>query len=271
MIAQRPAAALMLDEVENGLFHAGIAERFTCRSLITGCEKIFHLENAVRRGHVFAGNGAADRGLVYPHSIGNFCHRHRFQMRRAMLKEIPLPRNDLLRDVQNCLLALMDRADQEFAAADFVADIIFDVPGLRVSGGDDVLVEIADPQMRNLFVVEGDLIFAIHFFDDDVRRYVILWRGSENLTWPRVQARDVVGGLLYLFDADCHPARNLGKAVLGEFLHVLRNNGVLEAVFFSLAPQLNQQTLAQITRTNSRRIKGLNQRQCPFEIVLWNS
>ena len=125
--------------------------------------------------------------------------------------------------------------------------------------------------MRNLFAVEGDLIFAIYFLNDHVREYVILRRGGENLTWPRVQARDVVGRLLHLFDADCHSARNLRKAVLGELFHVLRNNPALEAVFFSLSPQLNQQTLAQITRANSRGIKELNQRQYPFEIVLWNS
>jgi hypothetical protein len=63
--------------------------------------------------------------------------------------------NDLLRDVHNCLLPLMDRADQEFAAADFVPDVIFDVAALRVARRNDVLIQVADPQMGNLFVVEG--------------------------------------------------------------------------------------------------------------------
>ena len=43
-----------------------------------------------------------------------------------------------------------------------------------------------------------------------------------------------------------------------EVVHVLGNNSVLEAMFLSLSPQLNQQTLAQIARANSRRIKCLD-------------
>ena len=70
-----------------------------------------------------------------------------------MLKEIALPRNDLLPNVENCLLAAMNRADQEFSAPDLVADVIFNFAALGVAGRDDVLVKIADPQMRNLLAV----------------------------------------------------------------------------------------------------------------------
>ena len=76
VIAQRRAAILVLHKVENRFFHADIAERFTGRGLIAGCEKVFHLENTLRRRHVFAGHSAAHRGLMHPHGIGNFSHRH---------------------------------------------------------------------------------------------------------------------------------------------------------------------------------------------------
>src|SRR5437762_9247458 len=102
----------MLHEVENGLFHAGVAQRFTGRSLIATCEKVFHLENALRRGHVFAGYRAANRGLMHADGFGDFCHDHRLQMRWAVLDEVALPCNDLLRDNYYCLLPLMDREDQ---------------------------------------------------------------------------------------------------------------------------------------------------------------
>src|SRR5438067_12785067 len=91
VIAQRRAAALMLHEVENALFHAGVAQRFTGRSLIATCEKVFHLENALRRGHVFAGYREANRGLMHADGFGDFCHGHRLQMRWAVLDEIALP------------------------------------------------------------------------------------------------------------------------------------------------------------------------------------
>ena len=47
----------------------------------------------------------------------------------------------------------MDRADKEFSAPDFVADVILNFAALGVARGDDVLVKIADPQMRNLLIV----------------------------------------------------------------------------------------------------------------------
>src|SRR5213596_3538197 len=81
----------------------------------------------------------------------NFAHGHRLQMRRAVFEKVELPRNDLLRDVGNGLLPLVNRSDQEFAAADFVADVIFDFAVVILR--DDVFVEVADPQMRNLLVV----------------------------------------------------------------------------------------------------------------------
>ena len=65
-------------------------------------------------------------------------------MRWAVFKKIALPRNDLVRDVGNGLLALVDRSDQEFAAPDFVADVVFDLAAVVVLR-DDVFVRVADP------------------------------------------------------------------------------------------------------------------------------
>jgi hypothetical protein len=50
-------------------------------------------------------------------------------------------------NVGNRLLALVDRSDQEFAAPDFVADIVFDFTAVVILR-DDILVGITDPQMR---------------------------------------------------------------------------------------------------------------------------
>ena len=144
LVAQRRAARLVLHQIKDGFFHACVAHRFARSSLISGREKVFHLENTLRAGHVFSGHGAADRGLVHANRIGDVPHGHRLQMRWAVLKEIPLPRNDLVRDIGNRLLALVDRSDQEFAAPDFVADVIFDFSAVAVLR-DNVLVDIADP------------------------------------------------------------------------------------------------------------------------------
>ena len=112
--------------------------------------------------------------------------------------------------------------------------------------------------MRNLFSVQRDLIFPIYFLGDHVWQHVILRRCGEDLAGTRIQSGDLIGGLLYVLDSYRHAARDLGEPVPAEVFHVLGNNSVLDTVFFSLSPQLNQQTLAQIARANSRRIKCLD-------------
>src|SRR5205814_1058863 len=83
-------------------------------------------------------------------------------------------------------------------------------------------------------------------------------RCGEDLAGTRIQSGDLIGGLLYVLDSYRHAARDLGEPVPAEVFHVLGNNSVLDTVFFSLSPQLNQQTRAQIARANSRRIKCLD-------------
>src|SRR5207244_8302142 len=137
---------------------------------------------------------------------------------------------------------------QEFAAPDFVPDVIFNFAALGVAGRDDILVKIADPQMRNLLIVQGDLIFAIHLFHDHIGQHIVLRRSSENLTWTRIQPRDVAGGLLNVLNANVHSARDLRKTSPAKVFHVLGDDFVLERVLLFLTASLNEQTLAQVAR-----------------------
>ena len=93
--------------------------------------------------------------------------------------------------------------------------------------------------MGNLFVVEGDLIFAVHLFHDHVRQHVILRSGSENLAGARIQSRDVIGSLLYVLDADRHSTRDFKKAMPSQVIHVLGHDPALDAVFLSQSSQLD--------------------------------
>jgi hypothetical protein len=127
----------------------------------------------------------------------------------------------------------MDRADQKFSAADFVPDVVFHIAALRVARRNDVLVQIADPQMGNLFVVERDLIIVINLFHDHVWQHIILRRGSEDLAGARIQSRNVIGRLLHILGADSHSARDLHKTMPAQLVHVLGHNPVLKAVFLS--------------------------------------
>src|SRR5688572_11262093 len=64
LVAQRRGAVLGLHQIEDRFLHARVAHRFAGRRLVTGREEILHLENALRRRHIFAGNGAAHSRLV---------------------------------------------------------------------------------------------------------------------------------------------------------------------------------------------------------------
>ena len=140
-----------------------------------------------------------------------------------------LPRHDLVRDVGDRLLALVDRFDQEFSAADFVADVILHFAAVAVLRH-DVFVGVADAQVRDLFAVQDDLVFAVDFFHGHIGQDIILRRLGKNLAGPRIELRDVVGAFLHLLDADAHAARDLGKAPFAEIRHVVGDDLVFEAV-----------------------------------------
>ena len=77
-----------------------------------------------------------------------------------------------MRNIGNCLLTLVNRLDQEFSASDFVSDVILHFTSVSVLRH-DVLVGVADAQMRDLVAVENDLVFAIYFFDRHIWHNVI--------------------------------------------------------------------------------------------------
>src|SRR5207302_3539421 len=94
------------------------------------------------------------------------------------VKKIALPRNNLVRNVGNCLLTLVNRFDQELSAPDFVADVILYFTSISILCH-DVLVSVADAQMRNLVAVEDDLVFAVHFFNGHIWHHVIFWASAK--------------------------------------------------------------------------------------------
>ena len=155
--------------------------------LVAGGEEIFHLEDALRRGDVFAGDGAADGGLVHADGLGDLHHGHRLEGGAAELEEILLPLDDLVGDVRDGLLALVDALDEEFAAADFVADVVLHLGAAAVLRH-QVLVGVADAQVRDLVAVEGDLVIAADLLHVDIGQDVVVRVRGENLAGLRDRA-----------------------------------------------------------------------------------
>ena len=108
LVAERLVRVLGTDEHSDGILHAGVAHLGAARREVAGGEKKFHFENSLRRGHRLPGNGAADRGLVHAHGLGDLRHGHGHERRHAFLKEWPLPSRYLPRNGHDGLLALLD-------------------------------------------------------------------------------------------------------------------------------------------------------------------
>ena len=86
----------LLENFGNHVLHAGVGHAVAAGGLDAGGEEIFHLENALRRLHVFAGNGAAHGRFMHAHDFGHLHHRQRFEEGHAFFHELALTFHDFL-------------------------------------------------------------------------------------------------------------------------------------------------------------------------------
>ena len=146
--------------------------------------------------------------------------------------------HNFVRNVQDCLLPLVNALDQEFPAANFFSDIIPNVRSIR-SVRHQVFVGFADSQMWNLISVQRDRVFVAHFVDAHVRQHVAIWIGSKNLAGFGIESGNEICGPLHLLDGDTEPASHFRKSFASEIFKVLVHNLVFEASFLSKTTQLN--------------------------------
>ena len=167
-VAEGAGAVFGADEFCEGGFDASVGALFAVVGGEAGGEEVAHFADALRGGHVFTGDGAADGGFVDTDGIGDGGHVERAESGGAESHEVLLTFDDFFGDALDGLLALVDAADEEFAGADFVADVAADVVAFA-GFGHDVLVEIADAEAWELAFVHGDGVAAGLPFDVDVR------------------------------------------------------------------------------------------------------
>ena len=139
-----------------------------------------------------------------------------------------------MRNVGNCLLTLVNRFDQELSAPDFVADVILYFTSISILCH-DVLVSVADAQMRNLVAVEDDLVFAVHFFNGHIWHHVIFWGLGKDRPWSGFQLRNIIGAFLHLLDANAYAPRDFRETALAQILHMFGNDFVFQTVAFAVA------------------------------------
>ena len=118
-VGQRAGGFFLLNQFGDDVLDARIGHVGAAGGRIAGGEEKFHLEQALRRLHIFAGHGPAHGGFMDAHHGRHLHHGQRLQVGDPVFQKIALPFYNLIGDVQNRLLPLVQALDQEFSRADF--------------------------------------------------------------------------------------------------------------------------------------------------------
>src|ERR1017187_8776646 len=257
LVGQRAARILILENIGNHVLDARVGNVVTVGVLQAGGEEIFHLEHALRRLDIFAGDGATDGGFMHADDFGDLRHGHGLEMRDALVHELALALDDFAPDVGDGGLALVQALDEKFAGADFFADVILHL-GVVLAAGHQIFIDIADAQVRNLLVVGGDgeIVAALHH--EDFRRDVLLDGGQEGASGARLQPADARERVLHVVHGFAGAACDFGNTPLPQRDHVVADDAILQSFLLAGAFQLQHQTLAQVARADTDGFKGLN-------------
>ena len=197
--------------------------------------------------------------------VGDGGHIERAEGGGAESHEVLLTFDDFFGDALDGLLALVDAADEEFARADFVADVAADVVAFA-GFGHDVLVEIADAEAGELAFVHGDGVAAGLPFDVDVWGDELARGGAEGACGARVELSDDGGGAVDVGDIDGETAGDVRVAFVCEVVEVLGDDAAFETVFAAVAFELEEETFAEVFCADAWGVEGLEDGFGGFEV-----
>src|ERR1017187_6606475 len=257
LVGQRAARILILENVGNHVLDAGVGNVVAVGVLQAGGEKVFHLEHALLRFDIFAGDGAADGGFMHADDFGDLRHGHGLEMRDALVHELALALDDFAPDVGDGGLALVQALDEKFAGADFFADVILHL-GVVLAAGHQILIDIADAQVRNLLVVGGDGEIVAVLHHENLGCNVLLDDRQKGASGSRFQLANAGERFLDLLHGLAGAARDFGNAPFAERVHEVADDAIFQRLLLAGAFELEHQTFAQIARPDADGFKCLN-------------
>jgi len=194
---------------------------------------------------------------VDPDDFGDLDHGQGLEVSDAFLHEFALPIDDLGGDVADGLLALVEAFDEEFPGADLFADILANFGG-RIRLRHQILVSVADAQMRDLLIIGGDEEIFARLDHEHFRQNVLIVIGEEGASgrgsskptrwmafwtsttsWPKPRA---ISGM-----------RRLPRASMKSW--TMRYSLVC-CLFLSF--ELKEEAFAQVACTDAGGVEGLN-------------
>ena len=157
-----------------------------------------------------------------------------------MLKECPLPFHDFLGDVLDRALPLVKAFDQELPGLDLLADVFAGFScGFRIA--EEVLVEIADPQVGHVIVIGIDDEFVPRLLHKNLRDDILVVLREKFPAGMRFQMTDALGSLLNCRSIGAKSLGNFGKAPPAQRFQVILYNRIFQRVLLSDPLQLKHQ------------------------------
>ena len=124
--------------------------------------------------------------------------------------------------------------------------------------------------MWDVFVIRRNNKFLAGLANENFGNNELIVIRQISAAWTRLQQRNAFYSLLHLIDRLAEPARNLWQTALAQGFHKIPDDLVLDGVLAAIAFQLQHQAFAEISRSNSWRMKRLNHLQDVLDPVRVN-
>src|SRR5579859_765456 len=224
-------------------------------------------EDALRSVRVLAGDGAADRGRVHANFFGDFFNHHGLERVRAVIEIFALAGNDGLANAQDGVFALLDVFHQLDGRREALLDVVAHVAVGGVTGK-QTPVSGAEAELRHVVFVQEDLPLAIHFTEIDVGLDEARFGFVVTQAGPRIELLDDFERALDDLERAVERAGNFFQLVGLHLLQMFGDDLVRESILRIKGLELQQQTLAQITRADADGVEILDDGEGIVEIIL---
>ena len=189
--------------------------------------------------------------------FGHLAQGERLEVLDALLEEVALPVDDEVHDLEHRLPSLLDGLDHPVGAVHFRGDelAIFRRHLLLVAG--DLLVRTAEAEPGHAGVVQEHLVAPADLLDDQVRNDVAVALVRVLEPGLGIEPRELVGRGLDRHRLDREPFRQIVPPVRDEIGERLVDQPVGERSGVGLLAELDEEALAEIARTDARRVEPL--------------
>ena len=164
--------------------------------------------------------------------LGHLDHREGLQTRDAFFHELALAMDDFPGNVEDRLLPLVQALDQKLPGPDFLANVVAHLGGV-LALGHQILVCIADAQVRNVVVIGRHHEIAIRAMNEDFRQDVLIVIREKSTARAWLQPRDAFQRLLHVIHVMVGAAGDLRDAPFSERLHKLVNDAIFQSVLLT--------------------------------------